>query len=94
MITYYKNNKGLVQTEKREENCWINVVCPTKEETKFLLKELQIPEDFYSDIEDIDERPRIEIENDWTLIIWSTVIWHFITWPSWALRPARQDITK
>jgi len=69
MITYHKNNKGFIQTEKREENCWINVVCPTKEETKFLLKELQIPEDFYSDIDDIDERPRIEIENDWTLII-------------------------
>ncbi len=69
MITYYKNNKGFVQTEKIEENGWINVVCPTKEETKFLLKELQIPEDFYNDIEDIDERPRIEIENGWTLII-------------------------
>ena len=69
MITYYKNNKGLTQTENREDSSWINVVCPTKEETKFLLKELQIPEDFYSDIEDIDERPRIEIENDWTLII-------------------------
>ena len=69
MITYYKNNTGFTQTEKREENSWINVVCPTKEETRFLLKELQIPEDFYSDIEDIDERPRIEIENDWTLIV-------------------------
>ncbi len=69
MITYYKNNKGFVQTEKIEENDWINVVCPTKEETKFLLKELQIPEDFYNDIEDIDERPRIEIENGWTLIV-------------------------
>ena len=69
MITYYKNNKGLVPTEKIEENDWINVVCPTKEETKFLLKELQIPEDFYNDIEDIDERPRIEIENGWTLIV-------------------------
>jgi len=69
MITYYKNNKGFIQTEKLEENCWISVVFPTKEETKFLLKELQIPEDFYNDIEDIDERPRIEVENDWTLII-------------------------
>lgn len=69
MITYYKNNKGFTQIENREENSWINVVCPTKEETKFLLNELQIPEDFYSDIEDIDERPRIEIENGWTLIV-------------------------
>ena len=69
MITYYKNNNGLTQTENAQDNSWINVVCPTKEETKFLLKELQIPEDFYNDIEDIDERPRIEIENGWTLII-------------------------
>lgn len=68
MITYYKNNKGFVQTEKND-NSWINVVCPTTEETKFLLHELQIPKDFYNDIEDIDERPRIEIENGWTLII-------------------------
>jgi magnesium transporter len=36
---------------------------------KYLLEELQIPEAFYNDIEDIDERPRIEIENGWTLII-------------------------
>ena len=69
MITYYRNNIGLTQTENREDSSWINVVCPTKEETKFLLQELQIPEDFYNDIEDIDERPRIEIENGWTLII-------------------------
>ncbi len=69
MITYYKNNNGLTQTKSLENNSWINVVCPTKEETKYLLKELQIPEDFYNDVEDIDERPRIEIENGWTLVI-------------------------
>ncbi|KIA97805.1 magnesium transporter CorA family protein [Flavobacterium sp. KMS] len=69
MITFYKNNNGLFPTENREDNKWINVVCPTQEETKFLLQELQIPEAFYNDIEDIDERPRIEIENGWFLII-------------------------
>lgn len=69
MITFYKNNNGLIQTESLENNCWINAICPTIEETKFLLQELQIPEDFYNDIEDIDERPRIEIENGWFLII-------------------------
>ena len=50
-------------------NCWINVECPTEEEKKYVLDELQIPEAFYNDIEDIDERPRIEVENGWTLII-------------------------
>ncbi|WP_395046715.1 magnesium transporter CorA family protein [Flavobacterium sp.] len=69
MITFYKNNNGLFQTENSQNNCWINAVCPTKEETKYLLEELQIPEAFYNDIEDIDERPRIETENGWFLII-------------------------
>lgn len=69
MITFYKNKNGLFQTENRENNSWINVVSPTTEDTKFLLQELQIPEAFYNDIEDIDERPRIEIENGWFLII-------------------------
>lgn len=69
MITFYKNNNGLFQTDNHEKNCWTNVVCPTKEETKYLLQDLQIPEAFYNDIEDIDERPRIEIENGWCLII-------------------------
>lgn len=33
------------------------------------LTNFKIPEAFYNDIEDIDERPRIEIENGWCLII-------------------------
>ncbi|WP_284651093.1 magnesium transporter CorA family protein [Flavobacterium terrisoli] len=69
MITLYKNENGLVKTDQLEKNCWINAVCPTKEDKKFLLDELQIPQAFYNDIEDIDERPRIEIENGWYLIV-------------------------
>lgn len=69
MRAFYKNNDGLIEVETWTPNCWINVECPTKSEKKYLLDELQIPEAFYNDIEDIDERPRIEIENGWTLII-------------------------
>ncbi|RTY95835.1 magnesium transporter CorA family protein [Flavobacterium sp. GT3R68] len=69
MITFYKKNNGLIETPTLEANSWISVAEPTSEETSFLLKELQIPEAFYNDIEDIDERPRIEIENGWFLII-------------------------
>jgi magnesium transporter len=47
---------------------WINIECPTEAEKKYLLEELQIQKP-YNDIEDIDERPRIEVENGWTLII-------------------------
>lgn len=69
MRAFYKNNDGLIEVEAWTPNCWINVECPTESEKKYLLDELQIPEAFYNDIEDIDERPRIEIENGWTLII-------------------------
>lgn len=69
MRAFYKNNGGLIEVEAWTPNCWINVECPTETEKKYLLEELQIPEAFYNDIEDIDERPRIEIENGWTLII-------------------------
>lgn len=69
MRAFYKNNDGLIEVEAWIPNCWINIECPTEQEKKYLLEELQIPEAFYNDIEDIDERPRIEIENGWTLII-------------------------
>ena len=69
MRAFYKNNDGLIEVEAWTPNCWINIECPTETEKKYLLDELQIPEAFYNDIEDVDERPRIEIENGWTLII-------------------------
>lgn len=69
MRAFYKNNNGLVATTEWLPNCWINIECPTVAEKLYVLEELQIPEAFYNDIEDIDERPRIEVENGWTLII-------------------------
>jgi magnesium transporter len=69
MKAFYKNDNGLVGTKEWTPNCWINIESPTKSEKKYLLEELQIPEAFYNDIEDIDERPRIETEKGWTLII-------------------------
>lgn len=69
MRVFYKNNNGLIASNVWIPNCWINIECPTDSERRYLLEELQIPEAFYNDIEDIDERPRIELENGWTLII-------------------------
>ena len=69
MKAFYKNNNGLIESNEWAPNCWINVECPTATEKKYLLEELQVPEEFFNDIEDIDERPRIEVENGWTLII-------------------------
>jgi magnesium transporter len=69
MKAFYKNNNGLIESNVWTPNCWINIECPTVEDKKYLLEELLVPEEFYNDIEDIDERPRIEVENGWTLII-------------------------
>jgi magnesium transporter len=69
MKTFLKNGNGLVSIETWEPKCWVNIEQPTEQDKTYLLQELEIPEAFYNDIEDVDERPRIEIENGWTLII-------------------------
>ncbi len=68
-MTFLKNGAGLISCENWEPNCWVNIEVPTEKDKDFLINELKIPLSFYNDIEDIDERPRIEIENGWTLII-------------------------
>ena len=70
MKTFFKNNQsGLVTSDTWEKNSWISVENPTADERRYLLEELEIPESFYNDIEDVDERPRFEIEDGWVLII-------------------------
>lgn len=69
MIRFYKNNNGLEISPKWISNSWISIENPTAEEKDYILNTLQVPEAFYNDIEDIDERPRIEVEDGWTLVI-------------------------
>ena len=69
MRAFYKNNNGLIEIKEWTPNCWINIESPSETEKKYLLEELQIPEAFYNDIEDIDERPRMESEDGWNLFI-------------------------
>lgn len=69
MIEFLVNKKGLEQTECWEKNCWINIEIPTSEDKRYIINTLNIPEEFYNDIEDIDERSRIETENGWTFVL-------------------------
>ena len=69
MITFLKNNTGLVISDKWEPKSWVNVEEPTLEDKNYLLKTLQIPEAYYNDIEDFDERPRFEIDEGWYLAL-------------------------
>ena len=69
MRTFLKNGTGLVPCDKWEPNCWVNVVKPTIQDKKYLTETLHVPEAFYDDIEDVDERPRIEVEDGWCFIL-------------------------
>lgn len=69
MITFLKNGQGIEQCNAWEPNCWVNCEQPNDVDKAILFNELQIPEAYFNDIEDIDERPRIEYENGWFLII-------------------------
>lgn len=52
-----------------QKYCWVNIEMATEEDTLYLTRDLKIPSAFLSDIRDVDERPRIETEDGWTLMI-------------------------
>jgi magnesium transporter len=69
MKSYIKCSGGFHQCLTWQPNCWVNVECPTEAERSYLINELNIPEPYVNDIEDVDERPRIELEDGWFLIL-------------------------
>lgn len=69
MISFWKRDIGLHPATEWEPYCWVNVENPTNEEKRYLLDEFGVPDAFYNDIEDVDERPRIEYENGWFFIL-------------------------
>jgi len=70
MIKILKSSeKGFIQINEVEKNCWVNVSNPTMDELNTLSKDINIPFDFLTDSLDIDERARIEIENNSILIV-------------------------
>jgi magnesium transporter len=69
MIKIFKTFGGYNEIQKIEQGCWINVTAPTPEENQRLKDEFKLPEDIIRDILDTDERPRVEFDDDWTLII-------------------------
>ena len=88
MISYLQNsgNGGLTVLDNWQTKCWINVISPSLEERDYILNELKVPSDFFYDIQDDDERPRVEIEDGWILIVMRIPVRHdssipFITVP-------------
>ena len=69
-ITIYKSfPDGLRKIGAVEKGCWINVVMPFPEEVEFLVENFKIPHDFFVSSLDIDERARVEKDDNATLIV-------------------------
>jgi len=68
MRTFFKNSTGIVPCAEWEPYCWIHIECPVADDKEYL-QNFDIPASFLNDLEDIDERPRIEYENGWYFII-------------------------
>jgi magnesium transporter len=69
MKAFYKSLNGIIPCVSWEPSCWMHVECPTEEEKKQIIEEFEVPLSYLNDIEDIDERPRIELEDGWFLIV-------------------------
>ncbi len=72
---YKKQDRQLVEIDKPEYKCWINVYPPfSHENLRKLGEELDIPFDYLIDSLDIDERARFEREDGIELIVLKTPI--------------------
>ena len=69
MKTFWSTTGCLKQIPEWQQNCWIQVTCPTDEDIEELERTYEIPDYFISDISDTDERARYEYDDGWMLII-------------------------
>lgn len=67
MISYWKCKDGFREIHQWKSGCWVKVSNPTAEELAVLNERFAVP-DFTHDAEDIEERPRVDHENNWTLV--------------------------
>ena len=69
MIKIFKTFGGYNEIAEPQNGCWVNVINPDPNEISRITTEFGFPIDSLNDILDADERPRIEFEDDWTLVI-------------------------
>ena len=75
MKNIFKKNyetKELIKLEQLEENAWIELINPSKDEIETLSKEIGADSNLLLKMLDEEELPRIEIHNDSTLIVIDT----------------------
>ncbi len=69
MLKIFKSFGGFTEIAHAENGCWVNVSQPTHEEIARLQLEFDVPEEVLRDILDVDERPRFEYDDDWSLVL-------------------------
>ncbi len=70
MITLYKTDNGIIrEVDNYEKDIWIKMVSPSNEESNFISQKYGIDIDDIKAALDNDESARIEIEEDYTLIL-------------------------
>ena len=67
MISYWKCKDGFNEINQWKSGCWIKVTKPTAEDLSLLTERFAVP-DFTHDAEDIEERPRVDNDNNWTMV--------------------------
>jgi magnesium transporter len=73
MLEYYRGVNGvLTQVECCNSGCWVNAVHPTQDELDHLALEYGVPMDFLTYPLDLDERPRFERDEEYSLIVMQT----------------------
>lgn len=70
MIQFFKTvDNRITQTDELCEGCWVNVISPTKQEIDFLVREMELDNDFVLSSLDEEESSHIDSEEDQTLVI-------------------------
>ena len=68
MISYWKCKEGFDQINQWKSGCWVKVTNPTADELSMLEERFAVPLDFIEDAQDIEERPRVDHEDNWLLV--------------------------
>lgn len=70
MIQFFKTvDNRVVATDALCEGCWVNVTSPTPQEIEFLVREMELDNDFVLAALDEEESSHIDSEEDQTLVI-------------------------
>lgn len=70
MLKYYKTIEGVIQEiDKKQDGCWGSLINPTEEELQTVARENQIEiEDLKAPLDE-EERSRIQLEDNYTMIL-------------------------